>query len=265
MDGETFHIDPNVVVILGARSLLSGIGLITAMVGYWYMEHKWDNEGSAAVREHLSTKESYVEMREQERITKMVTNETKAPPPPTIVNQRFHPDGGREIVRVSTMDSRDENYHPIEAAAQAGIIDPEAAAAASIYGSPEVLLKKLQRALPIPYVMLAGFFLWTVSFLFDPSIGGFRVYTNGSNVISLLIASTLGPLIAFPIRTATIERNLDLKKKAMSLVIVLSVVLCITATTDRAVDAPWFFNFFGGEQDNTRFVCFYFVCFEIDS
>lgn len=247
MDGETFHIAPNVVVILGVRSLLSAVGLVTAFVGYWHMEHKWDNDGSAAVRQHHNTKEEYVEMREHERITKEVTNETKAPPPPVTVNQSFHPSGAREIVRVSTMDSKDENYHPVEAAAQEGIIDPEAAAAASVYGSPEVLQTKLQNAMPIPLVMLGGFFLWAISFLFDPSIGGFRVYANAYNVLSLFNVSFAGVLIAFYLRDATIERNVDQKKTLIRLLIVLLVNVCLFATLDPVVDAPWFFNVFGGE------------------
>ncbi len=250
MDGETFHIAPNAVVIMGARSMLSAVGLIVALGGYWHMENKWDNEGSAAVREQEGNKQAYVEMREHERIQKEEQNERKAPPPPVLVDQKFHPNGAREMVRVSTMDSKDDNYHPVEAAAQEGILDPESARAARIYGPPEVLQAKLREALPLPTVMLGGFLLWTISFLFDPNVGGFRVYANAWNIISLLLAGSIGPLIAFPIRNATIERNVDLKKKAITVLIILSAMLCITATADPIVDAPWFFNVFGGESDN---------------
>lgn len=248
MDGETFHIPPNAVVIIGARSLLSLIGLVIALVGYWYMEHKWDNEGSAAIGEQQASKQSYVEMQEHERIMKQAEIEKKEAPPAVLADQKFHPSGARELVRVSTQDSKDANYHPVEAAARQGIVDPESAAAATIYGPPEILQAKLRAALPIPKVMLGGFVCWTLSFLFDPNIGGVRVYVNFWNVTSFLIGSTIGPIIAFPIRNATIDRDLDSKKKAISALIVCSVVLCITATADPMVDAAWFFNVFGGKS-----------------
>ena len=49
MDGETFNVDPNAVVIFSFRSVLSLVGITTAVVGYWLMERRWDNEGEAVL------------------------------------------------------------------------------------------------------------------------------------------------------------------------------------------------------------------------
>jgi hypothetical protein len=66
MDGETFHIEPNAVVIFGFRSILSMIGLVTAVVGYWMIERQWENQGSAVLRRRLTPEE---EQEEQQKTT----------------------------------------------------------------------------------------------------------------------------------------------------------------------------------------------------
>jgi hypothetical protein len=243
MDGETFNLPPNGAVILGARSILSLVGLTTALCGYWYMEHKFDNEGAAALTPETNTSTkpagSYVEMQE--------TKEPEA----VLVSQKFHPNGVRELVRVSTEDSKtDTSYKNME---QEDVIDPEA-----VYPtderpktvvqdvSPEAQ-RRLYDALPLPRVMLIGFGVWSISFLFDPSVGGVRVYWNFWNVMSVILAAMVGPIIAIPIRLDTLNRDLDRKKKAITSLVTVSVLLWITATSDFIVDAPWFFNVFGGE------------------
>lgn len=247
MDGETFHMDPNGAVILGARSILSLIGLSTALAGYWYMEHQFDNDGAAALMEPETTKPgSYVEMEEKPK-------EEEAEPVAVLVSQKFHPDGVRELVRVSTQDSKsDTSYNHMEDEA---VLDPEAIYPTDERAAPEQQPKplsleaqqRLNDAMPLPRVMLVGFGIWTISFLFDPSIGGVRLYWNFWNVTSVILAAFVGPIIAIPIRVNTLNRDLERKKKAITSLVVVSVTLCATATADFYVDAPWFFNVFGGE------------------
>lgn len=241
MDGETFNLPPSGAVILGARSLLSLVGLSTALCGYWYSEKKFDNEGSAALTGERTSTESYVEMGEIP---------SGKEPESVLVSQNFHPNGARELVRVSTEDSRSKNgstsYNKMN---EDPTIEPN-----KVYPtderpkevSPEAQ-QRLWDAFPLPRVMLVGLGIWTVSFFFDPSIGGVRLYWNFWNITSALLAATIGPLIAVPIRIDTLNRDLERKKKAITALVVASILLCITATSDFIVDAPWFFNVFGGE------------------
>ena len=239
MDGETFTIDPDFTVLFGCRSTLSLIGLATGLVGYWLMERRWDNEGTAALQRpnqvgndeaEIVTSSSYVDMND----------------PNKVVGQAFHYNGARDLVRVRTDDSNDKRYHPGKAAAKP--TEPvQSAEAAQYYGTPEVVRAQLAAAFPLPKMMLIGLGLWNVSFLLDPSIGGFRFYANFFNLSCFFLSAALGPILAFPMRTATLERDIEHKKKVILAFVIFSVLLCIFAILDPVVNAPWYFNVFGGK------------------
>ena len=236
MNGETFNVDPDFSVIFGCRSSLSLVGLTTAVVGYWLMERKWDNEGTGALEKPDQRVENeagngiYIHMYDPNRV----------------VAQGFHPSGERDLVRVRTDDSEDKRYHPGQAASNS--TEPiQSLEAAKYYSSPDILYAKLAHALPVPRTMLVGFGLWSLSFFLDPSLGGFRFYANFWNSCCFIFSGLLGAILGFPMRTATLERDAEQKKKAMAAFVACSVLLWIVAIVDPEVDGPWYFNVFGGE------------------
>mmetsp|Transcript_42649 Transcript_42649/g.102841 ORF Transcript_42649/g.102841 Transcript_42649/m.102841 type:complete len:540 (-) Transcript_42649:1309-2928(-) len=255
MDGETFNLPPSGAVIIGARSLISLVGLSTALCGYWYMEHKFDNEGAAAVGFNAGrgsgggkseATESYVEMEGGETPAPAAAKTTTT----TEEQINFHPNGARELVRVSTEDSKSTGGGMYKNMVEDPIINPFASCPSDERPndvpelSPEAQIR-LYDSYPFPKVMLVGFGIWCISFLFDPSIGSARFYWNFWNLSSFFLAASIGPIMAYPIRVNTLNRDIDRKKKSITALVVVSILLCFTATADFIVDAPWFFNVFG--------------------
>lgn len=237
MNGETFHVDPDFVVIFGFRSVMSLIGLTSGLVAHWLSERRWDNDGSSALQTDRNSNENNDESRNGMYIEMNDPNK--------VVGQRFHNNGARELVRVNTDDSDDKRYHPGECATKQ--TEPiQSVVAAQFYGTPEVVQARLLTAYPLSR-MYGGLFLWSISFLLDPSIGGIRFYVNFYNVSSFLLSATLGPILAFPMRNATIKRNAGKKKRITLAFATLSLSLCFVAIADPMVNAPWYFNVFGGK------------------
>jgi hypothetical protein len=127
-------------------------------------------------------------------------------------------DGSRDAISVCTGDNRDD--------------------------AVSVPAKALENAMPVPYPGIAGLLIWALSFLFVPG-RPLAVYA-GWNMAFLLILPIMAVLFAFHIRKTTIERNLDYKKKAMSMILVFSIILVIAGIVDDKTYAPWYFCFFGG-------------------
>lgn len=234
MNGEVFNIDPDYSVVFGFRSSLSLIGLATGLIGYYLTERKWDNEGSAVleapqeVAGDSETGNSYVNMND----------------PNKVVGQAFHYNGARDLVRVRTEDSASNSKHP-EKAAVVNTEQFQSVVAAQYYGAPEAVRAQLAMALPLPKMMLAGLTLWSFSFLLDPEIGGLRFYGNFFNTGCFFLSGSMGPLLAFPIRKAVLDRDVEYMKKLMVALISISILLAIFSICDPEVDAPWYFNFFG--------------------
>lgn len=107
----------------------------------------------------------------------------------------------------------------------------------------EVPKGELEKAHSKQYGMIVGFTIWAISFLFLP--GSIQIY-GGWNISFILFLPVIVFLITSPIRTATIGRDVDLKKKAVSTVLVLAIWLCVSGIVDSRTNAPWFFCFFGG-------------------
>lgn len=240
MNGEVFDVEPDFSVIFGFRSTVSLIGLATGVVGFYLFERKWDNEGSRVLeapheaggdQELGEVKDdSYVNMED----------------PDKVVGQNFHADGARDLIRVQTEDGTDDNYHP-EKTAASNTGQFVSVVAAQYYGSPEAVRDQLAAALPLPTMMLVGLGLWSLSFLLDPAIGGFRIYNNFYNITCFVLALALGPLMAFPVRNAIIERRIH-RKKALIVALVSDLLLiAIGSVLDPEVDSPWYLNIFGGE------------------
>mmetsp|Transcript_471 Transcript_471/g.878 ORF Transcript_471/g.878 Transcript_471/m.878 type:complete len:584 (+) Transcript_471:32-1783(+) len=283
MDGETFLIEPNAVVILGFRSVLSLIGLTTAVAGYWMMERKWENDGAAVLlrrpmssqrqqsqktgpetgvanQNHSSNKHD-----DNDDSDDIVAKYMALPEPPSqasdaardnvcasaemvLCGQMFHENGCRDFVRVGTCDSFDRNYHPTKAPADPEGENMSAAAAQYYYAEPSAVFQaKLEAAMPLPVVLLVGCGLWSLSLFLDPSIGGFRLYINVWNVLGFLLAALVGPIIAYPVRQATLERNTDRKQKAcVSLVVVLVLLVGVVIADPKVQNARiWYISVIG--------------------
>ncbi|KAL3924518.1 MAG: hypothetical protein SGILL_000997 [Bacillariaceae sp.] len=149
----------------------------------------------------------------------------------------FHESGTRELVRVGTQDSRDVFYHPPQAAAAE---DPEImSAAAVLYFNEEPadeFEKRLAEIYPLNKVLLAGCAVWAISFLFDPNVGGFRMYANGWNVLGFIVAALVGPLMAFPMRQATLKRRPNRKKKVRWALMATLFLVTVLSIADPMVE-----------------------------
>ena len=242
MNGETFDVDPDFSVIFGFRSTVSLIGLATGVVGFYLFERKWDNEGSRVLEapHEVAGDQELGEVKESE------TSYVNMNDPDKVVGQNFHASGARDLVRVQTTDSTDQKYHPDKTAAS-HTDHFVSVVAAQYYGTPEAVRDELAAALPLPKMMLFGLALWSLSFLLDPAIGGFRIYNNFYNITCFVLALALGPLMAFPVRSAIIERRIHRKKALMAALISDLLLIAIGSVLDPEVDAPWYLNIFGGE------------------
>ena len=205
---------PDLVIYLGIRAVLSLIGILVAVMSYWYAERKWDEQGSAAYATALENappeNSEYQFVEEGSQNKKYVTN----------------PDGSRDAISVCTEDFREEQRT----------------------NAVQVPREELEKALSIPYGILAGLALWTISFLFKT---GHKVKPYfGWNISWLLFLPVIAVLIAFPIRNATIDRNLELKKKCVAAILVLSIWLIVSGIAEKETDAPWYFCVFGGAYEH---------------
>ena len=239
MNGETFNVDPDFSVIFGCRSTLSLIGLTTGVVGFFLMERRFDNHGPSALQSTKETDNNETENSESSPYVKM--ND-----PDKVVAQAFHHSGARDLVRVRTDDSKDKQYHPDQAAGTS-VEMIQSVVAAQFYGTLEGVEAALAMAFPVPKVMLIGLLLWSLSFLLDPEIGGLRFYANFFNITCVLLTASIGPLLAFPMRKAFLERNYENKKKVTFVLFVISVLVASFSIADPEVDAPWYFNIVAGE------------------
>jgi hypothetical protein len=198
---------PDIVILWGVRAIMSFVGMLAIVVFYWYTERKWDEEGSAAYARALENAPGGGDY------NTYVEEDGSA-------KKKFvtRSDGSRDAISVNT--------------------------AADFKAEVEVPKDQLEKAHSRQYGMIVGFVVWSISFLFKPGSSA-RVY-GGWNICFILFLPVIAFLIVSPIRTATIDRDLELKKKAASGVILLSIWLCLSGILDSRTNAPWYFCFFGG-------------------
>lgn len=251
MNGETFTIDPDFSVLFGCRATLSLIGLATGVVGYLVMERQWDNQAPTAITTTLGSPEEVPDNETGNNAASSSYVNMNNNDPDKVVGQAFHYNGARDLVRVRTGDSTDKEYHP-EQAAGTFTEAIQSAVAASYYGTSEAVEAKLGKAFPTPKMMLVGLSLWSLSFLLDPAIGGLRFYANFFNVSCCVLSALLGPLVAFPMRKAILERDYGYKKKLVVVFAVISVLISSFSIADPEVDAPWYFTIVAGEYNLNR-------------
>lgn len=288
MDGETFLIDPDAVVVLGVRSVMSLLGLMMAVVGYWIMERRWDNDGAAIMRRQSTltqdvkkpikvtsspndvgpdldenphkmgeSSNAYVAMPDPPSQTSMArkqanfTSSSIAAAEMILCGQIFHESGCRDLVRVGTYDSTDLRYHPPTAAAQEEGEVVSATAAQYYSGEPTAEFQaKLKESYPVPVILIVGSSLWSLSFFLDPNFGGFRFYCNVWNALSFLLAAFVGPIFAYPLRQAIISNDTWRKQISTWAVGAAVFIVALLSIGDWMVRNKqlWYLPVFGGEQ-----------------
>lgn len=197
---------PDLAILWGIREVISLVGIITTAWSYWYAGRKWDEDGVAAYNAALEESIGG-DYQSVEEGSKTKKFVTNA-------------DGSRDAISVSTEDFRDSN------------------------ASFQVPVERLEKAMSRYYGLIVGLLMWAVSFLFQPG-RPIRVYA-GWNTCFIVFLPFVAALLAFPIRRATIDRNLELNKKALSMLFILSTWLVISGIADKRTDAPWYFCVFGG-------------------
>lgn len=215
----TYALPPDLVIMLGVRASLSLLGLAVLLTGFWMMEKRWDDQGSSlfqqAVAKNAGSKES----------NDLEAHYVQAPD--SVVNK------GDDAIRLTTEDAD-------EASAQPPVNSSELPANRGVVSREE-----LEAALPVPTVMLVGFAIWNLSFLFHPE-GGF--YFSEWNIICIVSVSLIGYLLAHPMRTATLNRNLEKKKRVAITMILVAILLTVAGILDKQTDAKWYFCSFGGKN-----------------
>jgi hypothetical protein len=204
------------------------------------MERKWDNEGAAALE--LPQQEVVADAETGEGASSSYVNMND---PNKVVGQAFHHSGARDLVRVRTDDTPNQQYHP-DNAASAHTDTIQSFVAAQYYGT-EGVPAQLEAAFPVPKIMLIGLGLWSFSFWLDPEIGGLRFYANFFNISCFVLAALVGPLLAFPMRKAILERDVQYEKKIDMALILIAILISSFSIADPEVDAPWYFTIVASE------------------
>ncbi len=199
-------VDPDLAILWGVREIMSLVGILITTLSYWYAGRKWDEEGTAAYNVAVEASMGGDYQNVEEGLK----------------NQKFvtNADGSRDAISVTTEDFRSP---------------PDLI---------QVPIDRLEKAMSKNYGIILGLVVWAISFLFQPG-RPVRVYV-GWNISFILFLPLIAALLAFPMRRATIDRNLELKKKGLSFLLILSTWLVISGIADRKTDAPWYFCSLGG-------------------
>ena len=220
---------PAIIVTFGLRSVFSMVALTIIVVCLWINERRLDDEGSKLyeVAKGNKTHGDY-QSNDAESGTANANDSTKktAATPDDDKEFGYRPapdqDKGNGGDGAITMDDYRANKLP-ESTVQ---IPPE----------------QLEGVYPPPTYMLGAFGLLTLSFFFHPN-GGF--YVSFWNVSSAILGMTGGYLVTMPLHDSTIQRDLELKQKAVSGLVVCGVFIAIFCILDVTTGAPWTYCTFG--------------------
>lgn len=135
-----------------------------------------------------------------------------------------NPDGSRDAISISTEEFKEDDM-------------------------VEIPTEELSKAMPLPIGLIAGFGIWAVGMLFDND-GSTDIAFNW-NIFYLFFLPAIAFLIAYPIRKATVKRDLNLKKKAVSGVFLAVIFLVFCSIFDGNTDGSWPFCIFGGRWECT--------------
>lgn len=189
-------------------------GLLFLIAGLWMMEKQWDDQASQAYQR---------------------AKENGAGGGAGSGSGDFQAPNDDKITDVESND-----YQPAPDGTTTTTTTQQAEPAVTV--SPE----ELKAALPLPSVIVAGFGLWALSFIFSAN-GGFSFDISFWSILSMVLVGFIGYIVALPMRKATWTRNRVLKKQAVSIVLLLTTALAITGRVESSLSI-WFFNIFGGKN-----------------
>jgi hypothetical protein len=210
-------------IILGARAICSLIGLVIIFVGFWIKERRWDDQGTVAYDKYKSTvDEDYHAVDDEAGNNPNPSDDVSQTYNSVTEKFNFHDNGSRDVIQMNSSDAEDR------------------------FPLPRSLQREIEAALPIPIVMLLGFALWMISFIFSPQAGN-EAYNSGWNIASIFFVAAIAATYVAGLRKATLERNMGLKKKFYLAVLFFTIWLGIAGLADSEIDAPWYFCTLAGK------------------
>jgi hypothetical protein len=235
---------PAYVVMFSARAFLSMAACVVVFLGLWFMEHKWDEEGS----------EEYDRAQGREARTGGLTTTTHADytAAPTeggqLVKTAAQIPDTTDMILVGPVDGVYGTDH-VSNTSSTSSKKHQALVTSSSSPDAKVPLALLKKAHPQPTWVFAGFVLLAFSGFLHPEHG---LYISVWNVFSFVLLLIFGGLF-FPLRKATIKRDFGLKKRVISSMVMVGFWLAIAVMSEKRTSAPWPFCAFGGE-------CFFWKC-----
>jgi len=215
----------DVGILMGARAILSLIGLTTIFAGIWIRERRWDDQGEQAYDKYIATVDgNYTGM---EGGQKVVPQQQQQQQPEHTENlgepyqamsdkaKNFHDDGSRDIIQISSSDAEDRL--PL----------------------PRSLQRDLEALFPFPIVLTLGCVLLMISLMLTPDSGD--GYNNGWNLTAIFLIPISVAIYITGIPKATLERTPDLKPRTYYGASGIFILMCIIGMVDGEVHAPWFF------------------------
>jgi hypothetical protein len=208
-------------IILGARAICSLVGLVIVFVGFWIREKRWDDQGTVAHDKYKSTVDENYHAVDDEAGNKASDDVSQTY---NSVSEKFnfHDNGSRDVIEMTSSDAEDR------------------------FPLPRSLQREIEAALPIPIVMLLGFALLMISFIFSPKAAE-EAYNSGWNIASIFFVAAIAATYIFGLRKATLERNMSLKNKIYLAVLFFTIFLGIAGVADNQIDAPWYFCTLAGK------------------
>ena len=201
-------------IMIGARAIFSLVGMIVIFIGSWIKEKRWDEEGVIAYEKYKgSAADDYPDNVKHDPIQDAYVSITES--------MVFNDSGAKDLVRVESQDSLD--------------------------GAPRTLKTEVRAALKVPLVMILGYGLLMLSFIFSPN-GGFTVYNAGWNIATIVFLAIIALAVGYGSRVATINRDVDLKKKCFVTIFIFIIWIAIANYADPNVQAPWYFSSFAGKS-----------------
>ncbi|CAJ1942446.1 unnamed protein product [Cylindrotheca closterium] len=216
----------DVGILMGARAILSLIGLTTMFAGIWIRERRWDDQGEQAYDKYIATVDGNYrggvesgngQAPPQASSPQAKPTENLAQPYQAMSDKakNFHDDGSRDVIQISSSDADDRL--PL----------------------PRSLQRDLENLFPTPIVLLLGCVLFMISLMLTPDEG--VGYNNGWNLTALFLAPISIAIYITGVPKATLDRTPDLKTRTFYGASGIFVVMCIIGLVDGEVDAPWYF------------------------
>jgi ABC-type xylose transport system substrate-binding protein len=107
----TYALPPDLVVILGLRTVLSIIGLTVLLAGFWMMEKQWDDQGSSMyeqAQQENATESDYKAVDDETESKEANDIEDHYTQAPDMVVIKQH-GASRDLIQVATKDADEKS------------------------------------------------------------------------------------------------------------------------------------------------------------